>query len=57
MMKHSLKDREIQGVQALISALTDIWDDVTFEDVQTVFLDWMERSCWVINNNGEYYIK
>jgi hypothetical protein len=56
-MKHSLKDREIQGVQALISGLTDIWDDLTFEDVQIVFLDLMERLSWVINNNGECYIK
>jgi hypothetical protein len=57
MMKHRLKDREIHGIQALISALTDIWNDLTFEDVQVVFLDWIERLSWVINNNGEYYIK
>jgi histone-lysine N-methyltransferase SETMAR len=57
LMKHSLKDRKIQGVQGLISERTDIWDDLTFEDVQTVFLDWMERLSWAINNNGEYYIK
>jgi hypothetical protein len=41
-------------VQALIIALIDIWDDLTFEDVQAVFLDWMEKLCAVINNNGEY---
>jgi histone-lysine N-methyltransferase SETMAR len=57
LMKHSLKDREIQAVQALISALTNIWDDLTFEDVQAVFLDWMERLSWVNSNNGDYYIK
>jgi hypothetical protein len=39
LMKHSLKDREIERVQALISALTDIWDDFIFEDIQAVFLD------------------
>jgi hypothetical protein len=52
-MKHSLKDRKIQGVQALLSALTDVWDDLTFEDVPAVFLDWMERLSRAINNNGE----
>jgi transposase len=57
MMKHRLKDRDIQGVQALIGTLTDILDDLTFEDVQAVFLDWMERLSYLINNNGEYYIK
>jgi histone-lysine N-methyltransferase SETMAR len=57
-MKHSLKNCKIQGVQALISALTEIWNDLTFEDVHAGFLDWMtERLSWVINNNEEYYIK
>jgi hypothetical protein len=56
-IKHSLNDREIQEVQALISALTNIGDDFTFEDVKAVFLNWMERLFWVINNNGDYYIK
>jgi hypothetical protein len=41
-MKHSLKDREIQGFYALISGLENISDDLTFEDVQVVFLDWMD---------------
>jgi hypothetical protein len=57
LMKHSLKDREMQGVQALIRGLTDIWDHLTFEDVQIVFLDWMGRFSYVINNNRDYYIK
>jgi hypothetical protein len=39
LMMHSLKYREIQGVQALINALTNIRDDLTFEDVQAIFLD------------------
>jgi hypothetical protein len=56
-MRHSLKHREIQEIEALITALTDIRDDLTFEDVQGVFLDWMERLSCVINNNGDYYIK
>jgi hypothetical protein len=45
------------GVQALISALKDKWDHFAFEDIQAVFLDWMERLSGVINSNGEYYIK
>jgi hypothetical protein len=57
LMKHILKDREIQGIQALISALTDIWDDLAFKDVQVVFLDLTERLSWVIGNNGQYYIQ
>jgi hypothetical protein len=57
MMKHRVKDREIHGIQALISALTDIWNDITFEYIQAVFLDWMGQLSEVINNNGEYYLK
>jgi hypothetical protein len=57
LMKHSLKDREMQRVQALTSALTNMRDDLIFEDVQVVFLDWMEQPSWVINNNGDYDIK
>jgi hypothetical protein len=57
LIKHSLNDREIQRVQALISELTDIRDDVTFEDVQAVFLDWVEWLSSIINNNRDGYIK
>jgi hypothetical protein len=56
-MKHNLKDRGIQAIHALISALTNIRDGFIFEDVQGAFLDWMERLSWVINNNGDDYIK
>jgi hypothetical protein len=38
-MKHSLKDHEFQEVQALNGPLTNIWDELTFEDVQAVFLE------------------
>jgi histone-lysine N-methyltransferase SETMAR len=57
LMKHNLKDREIRAVQTLITALSKIWNDLHFEDVQAVFLDWMERLSWVIDNNGQYYIQ
>jgi hypothetical protein len=57
LMKHSLKAREIRAIQDLISPLANLWDDLTFEDVQAVFLDWMEQPFWVSSNNGGYYIK
>jgi hypothetical protein len=40
--------------EVLMSALTEIWKDLTFEDVQAILLDWMEQFSWVVNNN-EYY--
>jgi hypothetical protein len=30
---------------------------MTFEEVQAVFLEWMNRLSWVIENKGEYFIK
>jgi hypothetical protein len=35
--------------------LTEIWNDLTFEDVQSVFREWKIRLNWVIENGGEYY--
>jgi hypothetical protein len=29
--------------------------ELTFEDIQKVFHNWMERLIWVIANSGEYY--
>jgi hypothetical protein len=37
------KDREFQSPQAIFNAIARIWDDPTFEDVQRVFQEWMER--------------
>jgi hypothetical protein len=38
-LKEKLKDRQLRGVQSLDQAITDLWDELTFEDVQTVFLE------------------
>jgi hypothetical protein len=45
------------GDSSVDQRLTEIYDDPTFEEVQAVFLDWIERLYWVISNNGDYYIK
>jgi hypothetical protein len=38
-----VKDREFHTVQDLRGRLTEIWNDLTFEDVQSVFLEWKIR--------------
>jgi histone-lysine N-methyltransferase SETMAR len=53
MAKGKMKDREFHAVQG-IRGLTEIWNDLTFEDVQSVFLEWKVRLNWVIENGGEY---
>jgi hypothetical protein len=50
-----MRDREFQSQQVILNAIAKIWDDLTFEDVQRVFQEWMEGLTWVIGNNGEYY--
>jgi histone-lysine N-methyltransferase SETMAR len=42
-LKEKLKDRQLHGVQSLHQAITDLWDEPTFEDAQGVFLEWTNR--------------
>jgi hypothetical protein len=55
MAKGEMKDREFHTVHDIRSQLTEIWTRLTFEDVQSVFLEWKIRLNWVIENGGEYY--
>jgi hypothetical protein len=56
-LNEKLKDRRLRGVQSLHQVITDLSDELTFEDVQAVFLEWMNHLSWVIENKGEYFIK
>jgi histone-lysine N-methyltransferase SETMAR len=53
ILKHNMKDREFQSQQAILNAIATIRDEVTFENLQRVFQEWMGRLAWVIGNNGE----
>jgi hypothetical protein len=55
MREHKMKDREFQSQQAILSAFADMWNDLTFADVERVFQEWMEHRTEVVGNNGEYY--
>jgi hypothetical protein len=54
MLKYKIKDQEFQSQQAILRARAQMWNDLTFADVQRVFQEWMEHLTWVIGNNGEY---
>jgi hypothetical protein len=56
-LKEKFNDRQLRGVQFLHQAITNLWDELTFEGVQVVFLEWMNRLSWVIENKGKYFIK
>jgi hypothetical protein len=52
--KESMKGVEFSTDDQLLEAITRIWTDVTSEDIQSVFREWIDRLSWVIGNNGEY---
>jgi histone-lysine N-methyltransferase SETMAR len=55
MAKGKMKEWEFHAVQDIRRRLTEIWNDITFEDVRSVFLEWKIRLNWVIENAEEYY--
>jgi hypothetical protein len=38
-LKKKLKDHQLRGVQSIYQAITDLWDELIFEDVQAVFFE------------------
>jgi hypothetical protein len=40
LAKGKMRDREFHTVQDILGRLTEIWNGLTFEDVQSVFLEW-----------------
>jgi hypothetical protein len=56
MLKGNMKDRAFETAEEILEALTLIWNGVTFEKLQSVFLNWMERLESIVSNGGEYCI-
>jgi hypothetical protein len=57
MLKGVLKDREFNSNDEIEEVMTKAWDEFTFDEVHTVFHDWMSRLTWVIANGGAYIIE
>jgi hypothetical protein len=51
-----MKDWAFETIEEILEAVTLIWNAVSFEQLQSVLLNWMERLEWVIADGGEYYI-
>jgi hypothetical protein len=43
MVKQQIKDREFCSAQEILRSFSDARSDLTFEDIQHVFLEWMDR--------------
>jgi hypothetical protein len=54
MLKGALKDCESNSSDETEEAITKVWDELTFNEVHSVFHNWMARLAWVIKNRGEY---
>jgi hypothetical protein len=52
-----MKDREFHSHEEIEEAITVAWDDLTFEDVQRIFYDWMRGLVWVIEHEEEYILE
>jgi hypothetical protein len=52
-----MKDGEFYSQEELEEANTLAWNHLTFEDVQSIFYDWMQPLAWVIEHGGEYILE
>jgi hypothetical protein len=52
-LKGIFKDREFSSNEQVEDAITQVWNDLSFEDVQSVFQNWMSRLACVIDTGGE----
>jgi hypothetical protein len=55
MANGKMRDPDFHTVRGILGCLTEIWNGLTFEDVQSVFLEWQIRLNRVIENGGEYH--
>jgi hypothetical protein len=57
LLKGILKNRKFHSHEEIEEAITVAWNDLTFEDVQSIFYGWMRRLAWVIEHEGEYILE
>jgi hypothetical protein len=43
MLKGVMKDREFKSSGEIEEMITKVWDELTFNEVQSVFHNWMSR--------------
>jgi hypothetical protein len=42
-LKQKIKDRVFQAVEEIMTAVYRAWDELTLEDLQSIFFNWIER--------------
>jgi histone-lysine N-methyltransferase SETMAR len=54
MLKAVLKGREFNSSNKVEQAITKVFDELTFDELQSVFCNGRNRLAWVIENGGEH---
>jgi hypothetical protein len=44
-----------QTIEEIMTAVDREWDELTLDDLQSVFFNWIERLEWVSEHEREYY--
>jgi hypothetical protein len=57
LLKKIFKDREFSSSEQIEEAITQVWNDLSVEDVRSVFQNWMSRLACVSETGGEYIHK
>jgi hypothetical protein len=54
MLKQILRDREFYSSDEIEDTIAQVWNDLPFDDVQSVFQDWLQPLAWVAENDEHY---
>jgi hypothetical protein len=49
-----MKDQTITSRDDLEGALTEVWENVSRDVLQSLFHEWMARREWVMEHRGDY---
>jgi hypothetical protein len=54
MLKRIPRDGKFSSSDEIEDAIAQVWNDLTFDDIQSVFWDWIRRLAWAAKNDEEY---
>jgi hypothetical protein len=54
VLKQVERDRDFSSSDEIEDVIAQVWNDLTFDDVQSAFRGWTRGLVWVAENGGEY---
>jgi hypothetical protein len=54
LLKGILMDHEFTSSDEIEEAITTTWNDLTLDDMQSVYRNWLRGRAWIIENAGEF---